>query len=114
MDNKRIRPKSDLSRSTPLLSNNLLFDDITQINLDDTFENKFNYTNNKTIKKIERATSISPKRFNELNGNNSSKFETQLNKLNEELSKNKELKKQIKQLKNDNSDIELLKEKLKN
>jgi D-glycerate 3-kinase len=36
-----------------------------------------------------------------------------LNKLNEELSKNKELKKQIKQLKNDNSNIELLKEKLK-
>lgn len=37
-----------------------------------------------------------------------------LNKLNEEISKNKDLKKQIKQLKKDNNDIELLKEKLKN
>jgi len=37
-----------------------------------------------------------------------------LNNLNEEITKNKELKKQIKQLKKDCSDFELLKEKLKN
>jgi hypothetical protein len=76
MENKIIQPKSDINRTTQLISNNLLFDDITQINLDETFENKFNCTNNKTVKKIEKATSISPKRLNELNGNNSSKFET--------------------------------------
>lgn len=37
-----------------------------------------------------------------------------LNRLNEEITKNKELKKQIKQLKKDCSELELLKEKFKN